>query len=132
PDAGDARRGRALFHPHDERRGGGDRRPRLLRRLRQLAHLAETGSDATLPRRGERPCLPLGRVPTARAARRVRMGNLPSACPCFCFERGSEEAQMELLFQAWDELDDWLAALRHVLSRYVAADVHAIAMAAST
>lgn len=34
---------------------------------------------------------------------------------------------MELLFQAWDELDDALAALRHVVVRYAVADIAAAA-----
>ncbi|HEX6995322.1 MAG TPA: hypothetical protein VF339_14380 [Gammaproteobacteria bacterium] len=34
---------------------------------------------------------------------------------------------MELLFQAWDELDDALAALRHVVVRYAVGDFAGVA-----
>ena len=37
---------------------------------------------------------------------------------------------MELLFQAWDELDDLLAALRYVLSRYATGGAYAFATGA--
>jgi|GEM_PF-2457708 stage V sporulation protein SpoVS len=33
---------------------------------------------------------------------------------------------MELLFQAWDELDDALAAVRHVLARYARSEIYAV------
>lgn len=45
-------------------------------------------------------------------------------------ERCPEEAQMELLFQAWDELDDALAALGHVAARYVVDELGAVTTAA--
>lgn len=44
--------------------------------------------------------------------------------------RCSEEAQMELLFQAWDELDDAVAAVRHVMSRYVVGEIRSAAVTA--
>jgi len=45
----------------------------------------------------------------------------------FVIEHCLEEAQMELLFQAWDELDDALAVLRHVVTRYGLGELQAAA-----